>query len=147
MTARDWARLGEFMRLGGQWTGKQIIRNELLADCLRGTKQNPAYGLTWWLKEAVPEAILRDVPILQRDIGDIVKSDRLPEDLFLAAGAGKQRLYVIPSLKLVVVRQGSLLGSRGFSDATFLDLLLSGGDRIRSPKRPGSALPATPIPR
>jgi CubicO group peptidase (beta-lactamase class C family) len=123
MTARDWARLGEFMRLGGQWNGKQIIRNELLADCLRGTKQNPAYGLTWWLKEPVPDAILRDVPILQRDMGDIVKSDRLPEDLFLAAGAGKQRLYVIPSMKLVVVRQGSLLGSRGFSDATFLDLL------------------------
>jgi CubicO group peptidase (beta-lactamase class C family) len=89
MTARDWARLGEFMCLGGQWTGKQITRNEFLADCLRGTKQNPAYGLTWWIKEPVPDALLREVPILQRDMGDIVKSDRLPEDLFLAAGAGK----------------------------------------------------------
>ena len=55
---------------------------------------------------------------------DIVRSDWLPEDLFMAAGAGKQRLYVIPSLKLVIVRQGAFLGSRGFSDAEFLGFLL-----------------------
>jgi CubicO group peptidase (beta-lactamase class C family) len=126
MTARDWARFGEFMRLGGQWEGKQLIRKELLADCLRGTKQNPAYGLTWWLREPVPDAIIRQVPILQRDMGDIVKSDWLPDDLFMAAGAGKQRLYVIPSQKLVVVRQGDLRASRSFSDAEFLDRLLRG---------------------
>jgi CubicO group peptidase (beta-lactamase class C family) len=59
MTARDWATFGEFMRLGGQREGKQLIRKELLAECLRGTKQNPAYGLTWWLKEAVPDSIIR----------------------------------------------------------------------------------------
>jgi hypothetical protein len=55
-----------------------------------------------------------------------VKSDWLPDDLFMAAGAGKQRLYVIPSHKLVVVRQGDLRASRGFSDAEFLDRLLRG---------------------
>jgi hypothetical protein len=33
-------------------------------------------------------------------------------------------LYVIPSLKLVVVRQGAL--SQGFSDLEFLSLLLRG---------------------
>jgi hypothetical protein len=46
----------------------------------------------------------------------------LPTDLVAACGAGKQRLYVIPSLKLVIVRQGSL--SRGFSDIEFLGRLL-----------------------
>ena len=96
------------MRLGGQWNGQQIIRKERLAECVRSTRQNPAYGLTWWLRKPVPDLIIRRVPILQRDMGDIVKSDWLPEDLFLAAGAGKQRLYVIPSMKLVIVRQGDL---------------------------------------
>jgi len=126
MTVRDWAVFGEFMRLGGQWNSKQIIRKELLAECLQGTKQNPAYGLTWWLRKPVPDSILRQVPILQYEMGGIVKSDWLPEDLFLAAGAGKQRLYVIPSLKVVIVRQGDLLKSRSFSDAEFLDRLLRG---------------------
>ncbi len=129
MTARDWARFGEWMRLGGTWNGKEIVPGALLAECVRGTTANPAYGLTWWLKESVPDLIVRQVPILQRDMGDIVRSDSIPGDLYLAAGAGKQRLYVIPSLKLVVVRQGSLLGSRGFSDASFLDHLLNGGRR------------------
>ncbi len=126
MTARDWARFGEFMRLGGSWDGKQLIRKELLAECLQGTRQNPAYGLTWWLRKPVPDSIISRVPILQRHMGDIVKSDWLPEDLFMAAGAGKQRLYVIPSLKMVIVRQGDLRASRTFSDAQFLDRLLRG---------------------
>jgi len=126
MTARDWAKFGEFMRLEGQWNGKQLIAKQLLAECLRGTKQNPAYGLTWWLREPVPDAIIQQVPILQRDMGDIVTSDWLPEDLFMAAGAGKQRLYVIPSMKLVVVRQGDIRQGRTFSDAEFLNRLLRG---------------------
>jgi len=126
MTARDWAKFGEFMRLEGHSGGKQIVKMELLFECLTGTKQNPAYGLTWWLKETVPEDIIRQVPILQRDMGDIVKSDWLPEDLFMAAGAGKQRLYVIPSMKLVAVRQGDIRQGRTFSDAEFLSRLLRG---------------------
>jgi hypothetical protein len=52
----------------------------------------------------------------------------LPGDLFMAAGAGNQRLYIIPSMRLVVVRQtGRILeGRRGrqFSDVDFLLALL-----------------------
>ena len=47
----------------------------------------------------------------------------LPNDLFLAAGAGKQRLYIIPSLDLVIVRQGR---QARFDDAEFLKRLLIG---------------------
>jgi dienelactone hydrolase len=133
MTARDWARFGEFMRLGGVWEGKQLIRDDLLAECQQGTKQNPAYGLTWWLRKPVPEAIVQRVPILQRDMGDIVKSDWLPDDLFMAAGAGKQRLYVISSQQLVIVRQGSLSASRSFSDAEFLARLLRSAEASETP--------------
>src|SRR6266550_957569 len=44
-----------------------------------------------------------------------------PADMVLALGSHYQRLYVIPSLKVVVVRQGS---EAKFSDAHFLRLLL-----------------------
>jgi len=100
MTARDWATFGEFMRQGGTWNGKQIISKELLAECLQGTTQNPAYGLTWWLKKPVPDSIIRQIPILQHEMGEILRSDWLPNDLFMAAGAGKQRLYVISIAKI-----------------------------------------------
>lgn len=124
MTARDWAKFGEFMRLEGQASGQQIVKKHLLPECLKGTKQNAAYGLTWWLKKPVPDDIIRKVPILQRDMGDIVKSSWLPEDLFMAAGTGKQRLYVIPSMKMVVVRQGDIRRGRTFRDTEFLSRLL-----------------------
>lgn len=50
----------------------------------------------------------------------------LPADLYMAAGMGKQRMYVIPSRELVVVRMGPITGGRAFTDLGFLEPLLSG---------------------
>ena len=124
MTARDWAKFGELIRQRGVWNGAQILDGNLLAACFEGTTQNPAYGLTWWLKKPVSAELRQRIPILSREWGDVANSDWLPGDLVAACGAGKQRLYVIPSLKLVIARQGSL--SQGFSDLEFLSLLLRG---------------------
>lgn len=49
-------------------------------------------------------------------------SEKLPHDLVVAAGAGKQRLYIIPSLDMVIVRQGQ---QARFDDTEFLSLLLA----------------------
>jgi CubicO group peptidase (beta-lactamase class C family) len=122
MTARDWARFGELVRQGGMWDGKEVVNAKLLARCFDGTAQNPAYGLTWWLKKEVSPALRRKIPILSGEWGEVANSDWLPGDLVAACGAGKQRLYVIPSRKLVIVRQGSL--SQSFSDLEFLGLIL-----------------------
>ena len=42
----------------------------------------------------------------------------------MAAGKGKQRLYILPEHDLVVVRFGAVDGGRSFEDARFLTLLL-----------------------
>jgi CubicO group peptidase (beta-lactamase class C family) len=59
----------------------------------------------------------------------------LPADLFMAAGMGKQRLYVIPSQELVIVRMGPVTGGRAFTDLEFLEPLLDtrvgGSSRLR----------------
>jgi CubicO group peptidase (beta-lactamase class C family) len=124
MTALDWAKVGELVRLGGKWEGKQLVEEKLLAECFQGTVQNPAYGLTWWLKKPVTPEHVKKIPMLRMDWADVANADWLPADLVAACGAGKQRLYVMPSLKLVVVRQGSL--SKDFADIEFLSLLLRG---------------------
>jgi len=129
MTAGDWAKFGELVRRGGRCNGKQVVNAALLAECFQGTARNPSYGLTWWLKKPVTPELRREIPILSREWGDVANSEGLPGDLVAACGAGKQRLYVIPSLKLVVVRQGSL--SQGFSDMEFLSLLLRGKPATR----------------
>jgi len=51
-------------------------------------------------------------------------ADWLPRDLVMAAGAGKQRLYLMPSQELVIVRMGPVRGGRAFKDDEFLAALL-----------------------
>lgn len=128
LTAREWAKFGEFMRLGGKWGDVQVIDSSLLRECLKPAAANPRYGLTFWLNTpdgtalADPEAGLRPLRRLlpRRD----KKHTSFPPDAFMAAGLGKQRLYVIPSLELVIVRQGKLERRATFEDEPFLSTLL-----------------------
>jgi CubicO group peptidase (beta-lactamase class C family) len=125
LTAREWAKFGIFIKNGGRWNGKQLLPKKLLADCFVGSKVNPAYGLTFWLNapgtgplgEDDDERPLRAVDKIGVN-GIYAKG---PRDLVMAAGAAGQRLYIIPSLDMVIVRQGRL--SR-FDDAEFLARLL-----------------------
>ncbi len=121
LTAREWAKFGEFIRLNGLWKGTQLIPAELLADLFKGSAANPAYGLTWWLNVEAPASQKQEIALLQRNFGGMEKVPGL-EGMVTAAGAFKQRLYVIPSRRMVVVRYGNSVGPQ-FEDARFLALL------------------------
>jgi hypothetical protein len=72
----------------------------------------------------VPEELIRNADADVTKIwGKVANSNWLPDDLVAAVGAGTQRLYIMPSLKLVVVRQSNDR-SGGFHDVEFLSLLL-----------------------
>lgn len=124
--AREWAKIGEFVRAEGRHGGKRLVDETAFASLFRGSDVNPAYGLTWWLPKATPA----DDPVTRAtDITDPVAG--LPADMVVAAGAGDQRLYVIPSQGLTIVRQARLdmrailAGENGgWSDVRFLRLLL-----------------------
>lgn len=154
MTARDWATFGEMIRLGGVHQGRRILEESLVRELFRPSGSNAAYGLTWWLVGATlmaqPAAGLESGTGAGRARGGLLGGRRgrlgrnrtggrpdatarggtvpmpgwMPRDLVMAAGAGKQRLYVIPSLELVVVRMGPLIGGRSFEDVDFLQALL-----------------------
>jgi CubicO group peptidase (beta-lactamase class C family) len=133
LTARDWARFGEFVRLGGKVEGRPIVNPATLEACFQGSAANPAYGLSWWLNRPMPEARRAAIPQLR--LATDVRPDvpEIPADLVLAAGAGKQRLYVSRKEELVVVRQATGIlegmrgrGGNGFSDAEFWRLLRRG---------------------
>ncbi|ODU78376.1 serine hydrolase domain-containing protein [Novosphingobium sp. SCN 63-17] len=126
LSSQEWAKIGEFVRRGGVQEGKQLIDAAALAELFRGSAANPAYGLTWWL----PQATAATDPVT-RSTDIAAHAADLPADMVVAAGAGDQRLYVIPSLRLTIVRQARLniLGlaagkKSGWSDAHFLELLL-----------------------
>lgn len=127
LTARDWLRFGRLLLNDGRWNGEQALPAGLL-DALRApTPASPGYGLTVWLNAAVrPEApFFEHAPrTLQPDGPDGMIYDEGPSDLFMAAGLFNQRLYVVPSREMVVVRFGR--ADAAWNDAEFLARLLDG---------------------
>ena len=51
LTARDWAKFGQWMLQGGEWNGKQIVRKDLLEELVKPSKANPGHGLAIWLNQ------------------------------------------------------------------------------------------------
>lgn len=108
LTAREWVKFGLFLKNGGKWNGKQIVKKSLLDELVIGSRANPAYGITFWLNKKGLNP--RSQPLGGGAIDDISRNgiaDGLP-DLYMAAGAANQRLYIMPSRDMVVVRQGRL---------------------------------------
>lgn len=103
LAAEEWAKIGELVRVGGKRDGKPLVDTAALTELFIGSEANPAYGLTWWL----PHSTLATDPVTRStDIAEHAAD--LPADMVVAAGAGDQRLYVIPSRRLTIVRQAKL---------------------------------------
>ncbi|MBA4042992.1 MAG: serine hydrolase [Erythrobacter sp.] len=127
MSAEEWAKVGEFVRGGGILDGRPLVDPGTFKALFEGSKANPAYGLTWWLPRA---SALADPATAATDITD--PDAGLPSDMVVAAGAGDQRLYVIPSQGLTIVRQArldlvALMARRktDWSDQRFLSFFLA----------------------
>ncbi len=126
LTARDWAKFGQWVLQGGQWDGKQVVKQDLLEECFKPCQANPGYGLTWWLNRPGGQgaAGVAEQKSKPGDQSGWIYRGGCP-DLTGALGAGKCRMYVIPSLKMVVVRQCESRQDR-YQDDAFLALLLGG---------------------
>jgi CubicO group peptidase (beta-lactamase class C family) len=127
LTAREWARLGELVIGNGNYHGRQIVSATVLRQAFVGSQVNPGYGLTFWLNQQAPtgregdmERML-DLPWENAHWARICICKDVPADMVVALGSHYQRLFIIPSLKTVIVRQGS---GGNFSDAQFLLLAL-----------------------
>ncbi|MBD3292810.1 MAG: serine hydrolase, partial [Armatimonadia bacterium] len=121
VTARDWARFGQWVLQGGECEGEQVVSAELVADCLEPSEPNPGYGLTWWLNH--PDGDMRQWKAPEGSpAGAMYPGGHT--NIAAALGAGRNGLYLIPNLSMVVVRQGESGDWRDFSDAEFLGYLL-----------------------
>jgi CubicO group peptidase (beta-lactamase class C family) len=127
LTAREWARLGELVLEQGSYRGRQIVPAAVLREAFSGSSANPSYGLTFWLNQQAPggrEADMErmlDLPWQKAEWTNVCICKDAPSDMVVALGSGYQRLFVIPSLKAIIVRQGS---NARFSDAHFLRFVL-----------------------
>lgn len=115
LTAREWVKFGQLLGQNGVWNNQSVLPSELLQSLFQGSKINPAYGLTFWLNAAGVGAGRN------ADFSSGL-APAAPKDLLMAAGAGNQRLYIVPSLDLVIVRFGR---NAPYSDAEFMARLLN----------------------
>jgi CubicO group peptidase (beta-lactamase class C family) len=127
LTAREWARFGALVLGRGSYRGRQIVAASLFQQALFGSIANPSYGLTFWLNRQAPigreidiEKML-DLPWERADWMNICICKDAPPDMLVALGSGYQRLFIIPSMNALIVRQG---WGTNLSDAYFLRLVL-----------------------
>jgi CubicO group peptidase (beta-lactamase class C family) len=95
MSARDWARLANLYLQDGVWNGERILPEGYAAFVSTlapawAADNNPVYGGFFWIN------------------GD--NAFPIPKEAYYMAGAGGQRVFVIPSHDLVVARLGHFKG-------------------------------------
>jgi len=123
LSAHQWAKIGQVALAGGS----PVVTSATMAQCWRGSGANRAYSLGWWNNRNAPGGREFDIESMlvgkwqRQSWGGAVLSRAAPSEVVACIGSGYQRLYVIPSMSLVVVRNGS---GRRFSDAQFLRLLV-----------------------
>ncbi len=102
-SARDLARFGLFVQADFSWKGEQLFYDESYKNDMFSSSQsmNPSYGYLWWLNGKGSYIL----PATNEDIQtDLVET--APDDLLTAIGLFDQKLFVLPSRDLVVVRLG-----------------------------------------
>jgi len=93
-TARDWGRLGEFLRHGGSVRGAQLIPRRWIEFMRRPSPRHPGYGALLWLNRPHPHGAQDLFP------------GKAPDSLFACIGWLGQYVIVSPRQKLTVVRLG-----------------------------------------
>jgi len=102
-TARDAARYGLFVLAGGEWGEHRLVAESWIERASRPVhpEVHPSYGYLWWLNGGD----FHYLPLNpRRQRGPIFPG--VPADAFAALGKDDQKIYVVPSLDLVVTRFG-----------------------------------------
>lgn len=106
-TTRDWAKFGLLYLNKGNWNGEQLFE-ESWTDYVKTPTNgsNGEYGGHFWLnaRGKYPDA---------------------PKDLYSANGFQGQRIFIIPSKEVVIVRMGLTNDDNAFDFNTFLKEVLS----------------------
>lgn len=123
LTARQWAEMGKLLLNQGE----PVLGRRPLLDRFSGSPANRAFGLGLWNNWGAGRAVNAiDIEEMlekewqrQRWKG-ICLCRSAPRDLVASIGSAGQRLYVVPSMDLIIVRMGR--GAK-FADAAFLGRL------------------------
>ncbi len=96
-TLSDWARVGQMLLQDGRFNNRQVMPSEWIATMLEPSPIEATFGKHIWVKARTP-----DYP----NVDQAATVPYLAEDTFSLDGRDLQRVYVVPSQDLVIVRMG-----------------------------------------
>ncbi len=112
---RDLARFGSFIAAGGKWGDDFQLDPKYYNDMINTSQEmNQSYGYLWWLngkdKYKLPGFdVVLDGPL----------TPTAPMDMYAALGKNDQKIYIIPSMNMVVVRVGDDAGDSNFALSSY----------------------------
>ena len=117
-SARSMARFGILNLNQGNWDGLSILSDQNYFNAMTNSSQNYnlAYGYLYWLNG---KSSFRLPNSEDEFTGSLIPN--APDDLYAGLGLNDQKLYMVPSLDLVIVRMGGasneeLLGPSSFDN-------------------------------
>ena len=116
---RDWLRIGLAIKNDGVVDGRQVIPAEWLDAMFAPSPNNPKYGLQAWIGSPhVTERFYnRNTPF------GVKQAEPFPaDDVVFFDGGGGQRVYVVQSADLVIVRTG--MTSADWDDGVIPNIVL-----------------------
>ncbi|PZX94912.1 serine hydrolase [Flavobacterium aquariorum] len=120
-TTRSMARFGLLMFNKGKWENN-VILNESYFNEATNTSQNInlGYGYLWWLNGKSNYHLPQSQATFQ---GSIIPT--APNDMFMALGKNDQKIYVVPSKKMVIIRMGDAADNVNLALSDFDETLWS----------------------
>jgi CubicO group peptidase (beta-lactamase class C family) len=113
--ARSMARFGLLISANGTWENNLIIPEGFLNDAVNTSQNiNKSYGYLWWLNGKDSYHLPGSQVEFQ---GKLIPN--APNDLYAALGKNDQKIYVVPSKNLVIIRMGNSADAVNFALSTF----------------------------
>ncbi len=119
---QDWMRIGVMLANGGSFDGREVLPASYVEAMSAPGKANPGYGFQIW--RGRPYAADRIYTPERPDKSSKSAEPIAAEDAIFLDGWGKRRLWIVPSQKLVILRDGVDLDD--WDDTKIPNLILRG---------------------
>ena len=115
-TTREAARFGSLMLSKGKWNGTALLNDATYFNAMTNTSQpsNLSYGYLWWLNGKASAMVPGSQIVFPTSLAPTA-----PADMYMALGKDDKKIYVVPSLDVVVVRLGDDAGGSAAGPSSF----------------------------
>ncbi len=114
--ARSMARFGSLILNQGEWDGTTVLadQNYQMEMVNAGQNFNQSYGYLWWLNGKGSYILPQSQIVFNTNL-----TPNAPDEMYAALGKNDQKLYIIPSQKIAIVRMGEASGNSLFALSSF----------------------------